>query len=436
MTILIQSRNDIEETQMTVDTIRSLLDVENVSVVVLDDSDTAGLREWAKEQEDLTYVLFDEESVSFGEAFRQIYQEIDISDDLLLLAGGALITPFFLSRLQDALYSDDALFAVGGTPATCFEDVTDYRSAAIKGQSLLGNPTKYVLAPDTDAILFRKEGIAKLGFPDERFDGREGALNDYIVTGILADYRFATAEHALYYRTGNPQEVTDGDMEAMRDKWGTHYFNLRPVTNLLSLIRCNQSDEVNILEIGCDCGSTLLELQNVYPLSRTYGCELNPVAARIASHVCQVTIANIEEEPKLFEGTKFDYVIFGDVLEHLHNPQRTIEYCHTLLKEDGCIIASVPNLMHISVMEQLLNGFFTYTETGLLDKTHIHFFTYYEVLRMFDTAGYAVEQMAYTFIPMNEGQRKLTAELMKLTTHAEPMMFETFQYILRARRKR
>lgn len=60
------------------------------------------------------------------------------------------------------------------------------------------------------------------------------------------------------------------------------------------------------------------------------------------------------------------------------------------MNEGGEILASIPNLMYISVIEQLLYGNFTYTDIGLLDKTYIHLFTYNEIVRMFDEAGYDI----------------------------------------------
>ena len=55
----------------------------------------------------------------------------------------------------------------------------------------------------------------------------------------------------------------------------------------------------------------------------------------------------------------FDYIIFGDVLEHLHDPMAALAYCKDFLKEEGRIIANIPNVMHISVIEELLKGNFT-----------------------------------------------------------------------------
>ena len=91
-----------------------------------------------------------------------------------------------------------------------------------------------------------------------------------------------------------------------------------------------------------------------------------------AKHLAEVKVGNIEDQEIPFEGA-FDYIIFGDVLEHLHDPQGIVRFCREKLTERGCILTSIPNVMHVTVMEQLLKGRFEYQDTGLLDRSHIHF---------------------------------------------------------------
>lgn len=73
---------------------------------------------------------------------------------------------------------------------------------------------------------------------------------------------------------------------------------------------------------------------------------------------------------------KFDYIIFADVLEHLRNPQAVINKCSDVLGDDGEILISIPNVTHNSIIIDLMKNKFLYQKLGLLDETHIHFFTY------------------------------------------------------------
>lgn len=90
-----------------------------------------------------------------------------------------------------------------------------------------------------------------------------------------------------------------------------------------------------------------------------------------------IVIGDIEDYQWMekYREIKFDYLIFADVLEHLRDPQNVLLQSKLLLKESGSVLLSVPNLGHNSVIIDLLNDKFNYSEVGLLDNTHIHFFT-------------------------------------------------------------
>jgi 2-polyprenyl-3-methyl-5-hydroxy-6-metoxy-1,4-benzoquinol methylase len=72
---------------------------------------------------------------------------------------------------------------------------------------------------------------------------------------------------------------------------------------------------------------------------------------------------------------EFDFVMFGDVLEHLNSPEKALEIIKPLLKPDGHILICVPSIVHWSIRMRVLKGQFEYTETGPLDRTHVRFFT-------------------------------------------------------------
>ena len=211
-----------------------------------------------------------------------------------------------------------------------------------------------------------------------------------------------------------------------------NYFNKCANLKFARLIQRDADEAFTVLEVGCDMGANLLGIKNMYPNARIFGLEINESAASVGAHVADICYGNIEDEKVPF-AEKFDYIIFGDVLEHLHNPLRTIEYCRSLLKADGRILASIPNLMHISVMQQLLRGEFRYTDVGLLDRTHIHLFTEKEIIRMFCDAGYTIEELLSVCDVITEEQRQLEQALLAISTDVRPEMYETYQYTVVAK---
>jgi len=150
-----------------------------------------------------------------------------------------------------------------------------------------------------------------------------------------------------------------------------------------------------VLDVGCSSGNfgeVLIKRKNCV----VDGIELDKDdVKRAAKKLHRVYRLNVESDSLLRLKDKYDYLYFGDVIEHLFNPLATLKKVKSLLKPNGSIIFSIPNMGHISVRLELLKGNFEYTETGLLDKTHIRFFTLDEVKRVFNESGYAVEKLDY-----------------------------------------
>lgn len=101
-----------------------------------------------------------------------------------------------------------------------------------------------------------------------------------------------------------------------------------------------------------------------------------------------------------------DYVIFADVLEHLRDPWKVLSRAARIIKDDGSILISIPNVGHNSVIIDLINGKFNYRELGLLDNTHLRFFTRDSLLQMVTDAGLRVEKEMNTFCAVEHTEFK------------------------------
>jgi 2-polyprenyl-3-methyl-5-hydroxy-6-metoxy-1,4-benzoquinol methylase len=89
---------------------------------------------------------------------------------------------------------------------------------------------------------------------------------------------------------------------------------------------------------------------------------------------------------------QFDCVVFNDVLEHLVDPWEALTASLSLLSPSGCIVSSIPNVRYYKVLKQLLfKKDWRYVEAGILDRTHLRFFTEKSILRLFHTCGYRVD---------------------------------------------
>jgi 2-polyprenyl-3-methyl-5-hydroxy-6-metoxy-1,4-benzoquinol methylase len=126
------------------------------------------------------------------------------------------------------------------------------------------------------------------------------------------------------------------------------------------------------------------------------GVELDPAMADQASEVCErVIVGDLDEldlERELGED-RFDAIVAADVLEHLKDPLTTLHRLRPYLKEDGAFVISVPNVAHGSVRLALLEGHFDYREIGLLDATHLRFFTRESLEEMLDEAELGIAEL-------------------------------------------
>lgn len=134
----------------------------------------------------------------------------------------------------------------------------------------------------------------------------------------------------------------------------------------------------------------------------------------------------------------FGLIILADVLEHLREPARVLEAIreHELLADDGCLVISVPNVAHEAVIAGLLGQRFDYTDTGLLDATHIRFFTHDSLHSMLEAAGYSVTRLERTTRTLEQTEQFAQVEF--VTTPLREAMRDhlrdtrTYQFIVRA----
>lgn len=166
---------------------------------------------------------------------------------------------------------------------------------------------------------------------------------------------------------------------------------------IYSLIEPNSS----VLDVGCACGDLGIILHS-NKNCRVYGLEYVEDSVNVARstnayvdvYQCDLNDINFNNYEKLEQG--FDYIVLGDILEHLYNPQELMFKLSKLLKDDGYFIVSIPNFSHASVKISLLCNQFEYDEYGTLDGTHIRFFTFDSFLKIINNLNLYVHKLEYT----------------------------------------
>ena len=120
----------------------------------------------------------------------------------------------------------------------------------------------------------------------------------------------------------------------------------------------------------------------------------------------RVEVANLEEPGwgALFEGARYDFIVCADVLEHLREPEKALRTCAGLLAAQGKILISVPNAAYGGLVAELLEGDFTYRDEGLLDRTHLRFFTSRSLQQFLEAEGWTVGAMERIELPLTDSE--------------------------------
>ncbi|MDZ7334585.1 MAG: class I SAM-dependent methyltransferase [candidate division KSB1 bacterium] len=203
-----------------------------------------------------------------------------------------------------------------------------------------------------------------------------------------------------------------------------YYSHVR--SDLLKLLPSQLTLE-KVLDVGCGVGVTGQYLKDQMRVKEVVGIELNAEAAHQARAVLdQVVIGDIQQIELPFGPDHFDCIICADLLEHLFNPWAVLNKLKAYLKPTGWMLLSVPNVQHWSMIVNLLRGEWRYQHEGILDNTHIRFFTRSSVRDMVEQAGYEIEII--------KGVMGQEVRLFNLVTLGVFSDFLSFRYFVLARK--
>lgn len=452
VSVIILSYNAAAEIKVCLESLKDSVP-ESYEIIVIDNGSDDGTAEYLKVQNGIKLICNDV-NIGYPAGYNRGIQAANAQNDIMLLHNDAIVMPNSLFWLRMGLYEAENVAGTGSISnfaqnyqqiGEVYESPEDYLKYGILHNIPMERPYERKLRLTGLALMLKREILEKIGMFDECFSPGNCEEDDLCYRMIDAGYQLLLCRNSFVYhfgtesllkKMGDASHLMEISAEKFKKKWG---FDFRYYTyerrNLTELMKADTTADIKILEVGCGMGATLGYLQSRYPNAEVYGIELiEDVAVLARKYLPNIICGNIEQMELPYHTEYFDYIIFADVLEHLHDPEKILKKVKNYVKPNGFILASIPNVMHYSVMLDLLKGNFTYRDSGILDRTHLHFFTYNEIMRMFARCGCKVEEISGSTqdTAMTEDTKELYEKLLMLPGIAPEYNFHTYQYLVRA----
>ena len=450
VSFVILSYNSLECTKQCIESIRNTCDADIYEIVVADNASTDGSVEWLREQKDIIYIE-NETNVGFPAGCNQCIGKADPDNDIFLLNNDTVLLPNSLFWLRIGLYKDSKTGATGAVTNcagngqmidTQFDTIDEYVEFGSKINVPSVNPYESKSFLIMFAMLIKREVMNRIGMLDERFTPGNFEDNDYGMRLMENGYDCVLCHNSYIYHVGSKSFGKDVDAyirlyitnrEKFRDKWGfygDYYAHAR--NDVIDMIDDDPGKPISVLEIGCGIGGTLSRIKYLFPNADIHGIEIEKKVAELGNQRIDIVCGDIE---RIGLGErKYDYILFPDVLEHLRDPEVVLLRMRQFIKDNGHIIASIPNLMNASVIHDLLAGDFTYTDEGILDRTHLKFFTLSTIKKMFEITGYRIDNIKPIVMPdeSTDAYKDFFDKLLSVEDVADRELFDAYQYIVKA----
>ena len=364
--------------------------------------------------------------------------------DIAFLYGDTVVTSNWLPRLQQVLYNTENCGAVGpiGYNSSIYQSVPradrkEYSTirdmALVAAEYAVHNKGQvgHSLFLDAFCILFTREIWQKFGPWVEEYQCPAKAVMDYTVNLVKAGYDCLVAKEVWLHNSFYTLDEADySDEQVFRKIQGfASNYSLGFRGDILELADL-QKPQLTIMDIGCACGGTLMKAREMNPNAQLYGIELSSGAAAVAEHFGQVFQADMLtiDKPELLG--KFDYIFMGDVLEHIVDTDGALAKVYSWLKKGGQLIVSVPNIANISIITNMLMGKWHYEDSGILDRTHMRFFTYKEMVENLARHNFTVKSSAYSHLNFESPAPELREALLNLPfIKVDPQDLDAFQWV-------
>ena len=439
--IVILTFNKISYTKKCIESIRKYTSKGSYEIIVVDNASTDGTISWLKEQSDII-TIFNKDNLGFPKGCNQGI-EIAQGSEVLLLNNDVIVTPKWLEQMLEALYSSEKIGAVG--PVTNYahgqEIPVTYQNEAemVSFASEVTEKFKNKWSQKTKLIgfclLFKKSVLEEVGVLDELFSPGNYEDDDISFRILLAGYKLLLCHNIFVHHFGSTSFRNDiskfNDLLSKNelkflDKWKIKKENIGTCRkDLIDLMNLSSRD-LNVFEVGCGIGKTLLEINNINANAKLFAIEKNEQAAMIAHSFAEVINGDVEKTELPYKDKFFDYVILDDVLECIYNYEELLLKIKPLLKNSGKLLVSCKNVQNSEVLKNLLKG--KWEGENSRPET-IRFFAINELKKIFDQCGYIIIKYGRNVLESEKEIQDFNKKLIESALIDDIFNFQSYQWI-------
>ncbi|MGE6630280.1 glycosyltransferase [Bacillus sp. NPDC077027] len=388
--IVILTYNELHLTKQCLQSIKQHTPENEIELIIVDNASTDGTKEYLEQLSEAT-VIYNQKNLGFAKGCNQ-GAKVATGDSILFLNNDTMVTENWLPPLRTALYQSKQVGMVGPVSnyvsgpqmvQPSYDHIDQLSSFAKQYTDAMRGQVKNVLRLVGFCLLVKREVVEDVGLFDERFVYGSFEDDDLCVRALLKGYQLQIVYDSFVHHHGHAtfranQETNISTLFAENrvrflEKWGID-LNLvaNPQHHILGLV---PHEAKRILDVGCGAGATGLELMHRQGAA-VYGVEVDSLKAKMARAYYQDVIEgdgeqNTWEDKEAF----FDAILFSDVLEHMKDPWQAVSRWQKCLKPGGWIVCCLPNVTHAEALLPLVMGEFPYRDAGILDRTHLRFFT-------------------------------------------------------------
>lgn len=407
LSIILLASSTIEQISFQIEQIKHLFYNQSYELIVTSPTSTDGLNTRLKESGIRN--IISESKLSKAECLNKAI-EASNGTRILILEDSCILAPISFQCLLDALPHD--IPAIAGPLANFgrftslsqalripapynYHDYSGYCTfakdwaAGVYGKHRI----RKMLMIDAGATLLNRNAIENIGLFDTDFKNDLNRMVwDYCLRIHQKNGAVLLAEDS-YMHWNSTDALILGDENIWDNKWGfSSTYSCHVRMDIIQLIDFSKKPRT-VLEAGCACGSNFIEIKNHVSDIKCTGIELNAHSAAIAKLFADVYAMDLEKLDRPEWHDKFDIIVMGDILEHLKDPWQAVRNMFCLQSPGGEILISVPNIMHFSIFNQMFHGDWEYEDAGILDRTHLRFFTKKTAQRLLEQAGYQIRSI-------------------------------------------